>query len=82
MNCESQEEIDYFWEKLSADGGANGPCGWLNDKFGLSWQISPRILGEMLAGKDAAKAERAMNALMEMDKIDTNALREAYRKAE
>jgi len=77
VNCETQEEIDYFWEKLSADGGETGPCGWLKDKFGLSWQVSPRILGEMLADKDAAKATRVMNAMMEMDKIDIAALEKA-----
>jgi len=77
VNCETQDEIDYFWEKLSADGGETGPCGWLKDKFGLSWQVSPRILGEMLADKDAAKAARVMNAMMEMDKIDIAALERA-----
>ena len=77
VNCETQDEIDYFWEKLSADGGETGPCGWLKDKFGLSWQVSPRILGEMLADKDAAKAARVMNAMMEMDKIDVAALERA-----
>jgi predicted 3-demethylubiquinone-9 3-methyltransferase (glyoxalase superfamily) len=77
VNCETQEEIDYFWEKLSADGGETGPCGWLKDKFGLSWQVSPRILGEMLTDPDKAKAERVMSAMMEMDKIDIAALRKA-----
>jgi predicted 3-demethylubiquinone-9 3-methyltransferase (glyoxalase superfamily) len=78
VNCETQEEIDYFWEKLSAGGGETGPCGWLKDKFGLSWQVGPRILGEMLADPDKAKAERVMSAMMEMDKIDIAALRRAY----
>jgi len=78
VNCETQEEIDYFWEKLSADGGSTRPCGWLKDKFGLSWQVSPVILGDMLADPDAAKAERVMNAMMEMDKIDIAALEKAY----
>ena len=67
VNCETQKEIDYFWEKLSADGGETGPCGWLKDKFGLSWQVGPRLLGEMLADKDKARAERVMSAMMEMD---------------
>jgi len=58
VNCENQEEIDYFWQRLSADGGSTGPCGWLKDKFGLSWQVSPVILGDMLADPDAARAER------------------------
>src|SRR3989442_1600945 len=70
VNCETQDEIDYFWEKLSADGGQTGPCGWLKDKFGLSWQVNPIVLGKMLSDPDKAKAERVMNAMMEMDKID------------
>ena len=78
VNCETQEEIDYFWEKLSADGGSTGPCGWLKDKFGLSWQVNPRVLGEMLADKDKAKAARVMKAMMEMDKFDIAALKRAY----
>ncbi|MFN2542377.1 MAG: VOC family protein [Chthoniobacterales bacterium] len=77
VNCETQEEIDYFWDKLSADGGETGPCGWLKDKFGLSWQVGPTVLAEMLSDPDKAKAERVMNAMMEMDKIDINALRKA-----
>jgi predicted 3-demethylubiquinone-9 3-methyltransferase (glyoxalase superfamily) len=77
VNCETQGEIDYFWEKLSADGGSTGRCGWLKDKFGLSWQVNPVVLGDMLADKDAAKAERVMNAMMEMDKIDIAALERA-----
>jgi predicted 3-demethylubiquinone-9 3-methyltransferase (glyoxalase superfamily) len=77
VNCETQEEIDYFWEKLSADGGETGPCGWLKDKFGLSWQVGPVYLADMLADPDKAKAERVMNAMMEMDKIDIAALEKA-----
>jgi predicted 3-demethylubiquinone-9 3-methyltransferase (glyoxalase superfamily) len=77
VNCDTQEEIDYFWEKLSADGGETGPCGWLKDKFGLSWQVNPRVLGEMLADKDKAKAARVMKAMMEMDKFDIAALEKA-----
>ena len=77
VNCETQTEIDYFWGKLSAGGGQPGPCGWLKDKFGLSWQVSPPVLGEMLADKDKAKAERVMSAMMEMDKIDIAKLKEA-----
>ena len=56
VNCETQEEIDYFWEKLPADGGSTGPCGWLKDKFGVSWQVSPVMLGDLLADPDTAKA--------------------------
>src|SRR6266702_5647947 len=70
VNCEDQDEIDYFWEKLSADGGSTGPCGWLKDKFGLSWQVGPVVLGDMLADQDAARAERVMAAMLEMEKID------------
>jgi len=77
VNCETQEEIDYFWEKLSADGGSTGPCGWLKDKFGISWQVSPVFLGDMLADRDAEKAERVMRAMMEMDKMDIAALERA-----
>ena len=77
VNCETQEEIDYFWEKLSADGGSTGPCGWLKDKFGLSWQVNPVFLGDMLADRDLEKASRVMNAMMEMDKIDIGALEKA-----
>src|SRR5216117_4226524 len=78
VNCEDQDEIDYFWEKLSADGGSTGPCGWLKDKFGLSWQVSPVVLGDMLADQDAAKSQRVMAAMMEMDKIDIAELKKAY----
>ena len=77
VNCETQDEIDYFWEKLSADGGSTGQCGWLKDKFGLSWQITPVFLGDMLADRDTEKANRVMKAIMEMDKIDIAALEKA-----
>jgi predicted 3-demethylubiquinone-9 3-methyltransferase (glyoxalase superfamily) len=78
VDCSNQEEVDYFWEKLAADGGQPGPCGWLKDKYGLSWQINPTILGEMLQDKDPARAQRVMTAMMEMDKIDIAALKRAY----
>lgn len=77
INCETQDEIDYFWEKLSANGGSTGRCGWLKDKFGLSWQVNPVFLGDMLADRDAEKANRVMKAMMEMDKIDIAALEKA-----
>src|SRR5438067_9396875 len=70
VNCETQDEIDYFWEKLSADGGSTGPRGWLKDNCGLSWQVSPIVLAEMLADKDAAKATRVMKAMIEVDTMD------------
>jgi predicted 3-demethylubiquinone-9 3-methyltransferase (glyoxalase superfamily) len=77
VNCETQDEIDYFWEKLSADSGSTGRCGWLKDKFGLSWQVNPVFLGDMLADPDAGKVNRVMKAIMEMDKIDIAALERA-----
>lgn len=81
VNCENQEEIDYFWERLSAGGGSTGPCGWLKDKFGVSWQVSPVFLGDMLADRDADKAERVMQAMLQMSKFDIAALQKAYRDA-
>jgi len=78
VNCKTQEEVDYFWEKLIAGGGQESACGWLKDKFGLSWQITPTVLIDMLNDKDAKKAERVMKAMMEMDKIDIKTLKEAY----
>ena len=77
VNCETQEEVDYFWSKLSA-GGEESRCGWLRDKFGLSWQVVPTVLIEMLADKDAAKAKRVMHAMLQMDKIDIPTLKKAY----
>ena len=78
VNCETQEEVDYFWQKLTADGGQESMCGWLKDKFGLSWQIVPRILNEMLLDKDPAKAKRAMQAMLQMKKIDISKLKKAF----
>ena len=77
VNCETQEEVDYFWTKLSV-GGEESRCGWLKDKFGLSWQVVPTVLIEMLADKDAAKAKRVMRAMLQMDKIDIPTLQKAY----
>jgi len=77
VNCETQQEVDEFWEKLS-DGGETGPCGWLKDKYGLSWQVVPTILGRMLKDKDAGKAKRVMKAMLQMSKIDIKRLKEAY----
>jgi predicted 3-demethylubiquinone-9 3-methyltransferase (glyoxalase superfamily) len=76
VNCESQQEVDELWEKLSA-GGEKNRCGWLKDKFGLSWQIIPSALGEALSDKDPAKAKRAMQAMLQMDKIDIARLKQA-----
>lgn len=77
IRCDTQEEVDLLWEKLS-DGGEKERCGWLKDKFGLSWQIVPTILLEMLQDEDAAKSERVMNAVLQMDKIDIEGLKHAY----
>ena len=78
VNCDTQKEVDYFWEKLTADGGQESQCGWLKDKFGLSWQVTPTVLIEMLHDKDAKKSERVMNAMMQMQKIDIEKLQAAY----
>ncbi len=77
VNCETQKEIDYFWEKLSA-GGAESQCGWLKDKFGLSWQIVPTILGELMVDKDPQKSKRVMEAMLQMSKIEIEPLQRAY----
>ncbi len=77
VNCETQEEVDRLWEKLS-EGGEKGECGWLKDKYGVSWQIVPTILGELLQDKDAGKSERVMKAMLQMKKIDIKRLKQAY----
>ena len=77
VNCENQEEVDYYWEKLLADGGKESQCGWLKDKYGLSWQVTPTILPELLLDKDRAKAGRVMQAMMKMVKIDVQTLKDA-----
>lgn len=77
VNCEAQEEVDELWEKLS-EGGEKQRCGWLKDKYGVSWQIIPTDLGRMLQDKDAGKSKRVMNALLQMDKIDIAGLKRAY----
>jgi predicted 3-demethylubiquinone-9 3-methyltransferase (glyoxalase superfamily) len=78
VGCETQQEIDELWAKLTADGGSPGRCGWLKDKFGLSWQIIPNALGEMLGDKDPAKAKRAMDAMLQMNKLDISKLQRAF----
>ncbi len=78
VNCKTQEEVDYYWEKLTADGGQESQCGWLKDKYGLSWQIVPDVLGSLLNGKDAGKSGKAMQAMMKMRKLDIAALQKAY----
>jgi predicted 3-demethylubiquinone-9 3-methyltransferase (glyoxalase superfamily) len=81
VDCEDQEEVDELWEKLT-DGGEPGACGWLTDRFGVSWQIIPRALGELLADKDREKAGRVMEAMLRMSKIEIEGLRRAYEGAE
>ena len=76
VNCETQEEVDHYWEKLSA-GGRTDQCGWLTDKFGLSWQVVPTILGKLMSSGDARKGERVMKALLQMKKLDVAALQQA-----
>jgi predicted 3-demethylubiquinone-9 3-methyltransferase (glyoxalase superfamily) len=77
VNCETQDEVDYFWEKLS-EGGRKDQCGWLQDKYGLSWQIVPSVLGRFLSDPDAAKSQRAMKAMLQMKKLDVEALTRAF----
>jgi predicted 3-demethylubiquinone-9 3-methyltransferase (glyoxalase superfamily) len=77
VDCETQEEVDYFWEKLTADGGEESQCGWLKDKFGLSWQVTPALLIDMLHDEDPEKAERVMKAMLQMQKIDIEKLKQA-----
>ena len=77
VNCETQEEVDYFWEKLTAEGGQESQCGWLKDKFGLSWQVVPTVLIDMLHDKDSKKSERVTATMLQMKKIDINKLKEA-----
>ena len=79
VNCETQEEVDELWEKLS-DGGQKSRCGWLKDKYGLSWQIIPSALGKMLGDKDPEKSQRVMKAILQMDKIDIKRLEQAYKQ--
>jgi len=76
INCEGQDEVDYYWEKLS-DGGSEGPCGWLKDRYGLSWQVVPSGMEELFSDSDPERARRAMQAMLKMGKLDVAELREA-----
>ena len=78
--CETQEELDNVWKRLSADGGEEGRCGWLKDPFGVSWQVIPRALGEMMQDPEAGNPGKVMEALMKMDKIDITTLKKAYQQ--
>ena len=79
IDCKTQEEVDHFWSRLTEGGGEPGPCGWLKDKFGVSWQVVPEQLPRLLGDADRAKAGRAMNAMMQMGKIDITKIEEAAR---
>ena len=79
MHCETQEEVDYYWNRLSEGGDEKAQqCGWLKDKYGLSWQVTPSVLAKMLSDTDAEKSQRVMRAVLQMKKIDMAALRQAY----
>jgi len=77
IHCEDQEEIDYYWSNLTSQGGQESQCGWLKDKFGLSWQVVPTVLSELMGDKDPARANRVMQALLQMKKLDIAGLRSA-----
>ena len=77
ITCDDQDEVDHYWEVLAADGGSHGPCGWLKDKFGLSWQVVPEGMEELFADPDPERANRAMQAMLKMGKLDLAALRAA-----
>jgi|SRR5713101_5426795 len=78
VRCETQQEIDELWDKLTADGGAPSRCGWLKDKYGLSWQIVPATLGRMLSDQDPGKSKRVLDAMLKMDKLDLKRLQQAW----
>ena len=80
VNCKTQKEVDRMWKKLS-EGGQEVQCGWLKDKYGVSWQITPTVLGKLMSGRNAAGAERMMQALMQMKKLDIKELKKAYASA-
>ena len=77
VNCETQDEIDYYWDRLRSDGGQEGPCGWLKDRYGLSWQVAPTGMDELFSDPDRGRATRAMQAMLGMRKLDIAALRAA-----
>lgn len=78
VDCESQDEVDYYWDRLTADGGSESQCGWLKGKFGLSWQIIPSVLIELMGDPDPEKSRRVTEAMLQMRKIDISKLQEAY----
>jgi len=78
INCESQEKVNYYWDKLTSDGGQESMCGWLKDKYGVSWQVIPTAMGKLLGDKDKGKSSRALNAMFQMKKLDLNVLQQAF----
>lgn len=78
VNCDTQQEIDRLWTKLTADGGKEGECGWLKDRFGVSWQIVPTVLGEMMQDEDTEKSQRVTKAMLQMNKLNIDQLKQAY----
>ncbi len=81
VTCKTQEEVDHYWTKLTANGGEEGPCGWLKDRFGVSWQVVPEQLGQMLNDHKSGNSDAAMQAMLKMKKIDISELEKAYRGA-
>lgn len=79
INCETQEEVDYYWDKLSPDGEEQGP-GWVKDKYGVSWQVVPGVLTQMISDEDTGKSQRVMGAMMQMTKLDIKTLKKAYKE--
>jgi predicted 3-demethylubiquinone-9 3-methyltransferase (glyoxalase superfamily) len=79
VSCETQEEVDYYWNALLREGGKESQCGWLKDKYGLSWQIVPNILSELMSGPDPKKSEKVMQAMLKMIKLDVEGLKKAYK---
>lgn len=80
ITCDTQEEVDHFWNGLIADGGSESQCGWLKDKFGVSWQVVPKVLNELISSKEPGVAEKAMRAMLQMKKLDVKALEDAAKK--
>jgi predicted 3-demethylubiquinone-9 3-methyltransferase (glyoxalase superfamily) len=80
VSCETQEEVDYYWNALLREGGKESQCGWLKDRYGLSWQIVPNILSELMSGPDPKKSEKVMQAMLKMIKLDVEGLKKAYKE--
>ena len=78
IDCKDQAEVDYYWSRLTADGGEESMCGWLKDKFGVSWQVVPTVLSQLISGSDKEGSQRAMHAMLEMKKLDIQKLQAAY----